>query len=96
LKTRPRLGGAEDTFRVPRDSASPDGKLLAAGDYAGTFRLWELKTGRQRFFQNDGRDVYVGFSPDGKTLATITLGFEIHLWNITRLLGKEKEKVNRR
>ncbi|MBP5976246.1 PD40 domain-containing protein [Brasilonema sp. CT11] len=65
---------------------SPNGKLLAAGSYDGTIKLWnqdrkELKT------LNHGSAVRsVSFSPDGKMLASGGNDGTIKLWNFD---GKE-------
>jgi WD40 repeat protein/serine/threonine protein kinase len=57
---------------------SPDGtRLVAACGYQG-IRLWDLASGRQSTLQRHGneREMYAGFSPDGKRLVTISLDEE--------------------
>jgi WD40 repeat protein/serine/threonine protein kinase len=58
---------------------SPDGKLLATGDYAHDVQLWDASTGERARTPLRQRDIVlsVAFSPDGKTLAAGTA----HDWN---------------
>jgi WD40 repeat protein/serine/threonine protein kinase len=62
---------------------STDGKRIAAADENRLVTVWELDTGRTL-----AQDVHldqvrgVAFSPDGKTLASSTLGGGIHLWDM--------------
>jgi WD40 repeat protein len=77
---------------------SPDGKILATGDYGGKIFLWDMTThqaiGEPLAGQKDG--VYgLAFSPDGKTLASVGCvrtgrGRECrdgtYLWDVTRRL----------
>src|SRR5262249_9083855 len=50
---------------------SPDGKLLASGDYHGLVRLWDAATGKPAAAPLRQGDIVasIAFSPDGKTLA---------------------------
>jgi WD40 repeat protein len=67
---------------------SPDGKLLASADGAGTARLWDVVTGRPR-----GRPLVVNnslsgvngvaFSPDGRLLATAGSDGTVRLWEVS-------------
>ena len=77
---------------------SPDGKTLAGGDADGVVRLWDTATGKQKHTirtvsKSAAEDAYghaqyftnvnaVGFSPDGKTLATAYQGEDkVRLWD---------------
>lgn len=62
---------------------SPDGQYVLSGDHNATYRLWDLSTGQlaHEFRVPDelSGTLFVGapsasFSPDGKTIAAITLG----------------------
>ena len=64
---------------------SPDGNTLAVErwDDGPQIRLVNVRTGKvRRILRWDGEETYlIAFSPDGKTLANVTWGGEIHLWN---------------
>jgi WD40 repeat protein len=52
---------------------SPDGKRLAATDYNGSVRVWDIASGtpiREKVF-NDSRLSHLAFSPDGRHLAVL-------------------------
>jgi WD40 repeat protein/DNA-binding SARP family transcriptional activator len=55
---------------------SPDGRILALGDSAGTLRVFDTTTRRQvlRPYQVDGSFLAVRFSPDGRKLAVSNAG----------------------
>ena len=70
---------------------SPDGQLLAAGDDAGTVKIWDIQK-RQAIAQLEGdttRVYSVVFAPDGRTLATAGYQGLIKLWAVANweLLG---------
>ena len=53
--------------------ASPDGRTIASGDDWGEIRLWDVATGlcRRLVPEQSAYIRYLGFSPDGQTLASI-------------------------
>lgn len=70
---------------------SPDGKTLAAGDFGGRVRLFDLESGEERRVMKDGERVgSVHFMPDGKSVVTGSLcsderGFatgNVRLWEV--------------
>ncbi len=70
---------------------SRNGQLLAAGDDAGTVKIWDIQK-RQAIAQLEGdttRIYSVAFSPDGRTLATAGYQGLIKLWAVVdwELLG---------
>jgi WD40 repeat protein len=82
--------------RVGSVAFSPYGQILAAGDYKRMVRLWSVRTRRElgrplTTFTNQVTEV--DFSPDGRTLATLTTELfrqgQIQLWNVAnhRQLG---------
>src|SRR5262249_3103339 len=84
--------------RIGRPGYAPDGKLLATSDYGAHFiRLWDLATGKEvGRLEEDGKQcvIALGFSPDGKTLAS-ALGnwgenpsFGLTLWDVAA--GKKR------
>jgi WD40 repeat protein len=105
-KARPPLQGLDPDERGMVNAVvfSPDGKTLAAGggkvttvgrSGLGWVRLWEVATGRLRFFvegqefsdqdlEGGGPEMVqsVAFSPDGKTLATASLFGSVLLWDL--------------
>jgi WD40 repeat protein/tetratricopeptide (TPR) repeat protein len=72
---------------------SPDGRVLASGDYALTVRFWDAATGQPAGvpIPQGGVVFSVAFSPDGKTLAvgTVNPAKEARLWDLAtgRALG---------
>ena len=52
-------------------SFSPDGQMLASGDSDGVIVLWNPRDGKRiRTFKNTNRITQLGFSPDGRILAS--------------------------
>ena len=81
----PALSGA-----AGRGALSPDGKLLATGDKAGTVKLWDLASGRllAAVEAHKGEVTALDFSPDGRELATC--GFDdavLRDWDATAALN---------
>lgn len=75
-------------FRLPENSTwdpqpawSPDGKLLAVGNYG--VRVWDVKTGGQRadFWRGPALDSAPVWSPDGKQIA-FTQNSEVICWDV--------------
>ena len=48
---------------------SPDGKLIATGDYASYVKVWDATTGEQKFSNKSAQVFSVAFSPDSTLLA---------------------------
>ncbi|MGV0027405.1 WD40 domain-containing protein [Phormidesmis priestleyi] len=60
---------------------SPDGKIIAAA-VDKTVKLWDLQGRLVQTLQGHKADVIsIGFSPDGKTIATGSLDKTVKLWN---------------
>jgi WD40 repeat protein len=65
---------------------SPDGSLLATGDFGGRAHLWSTETWRPsgaRLDAHTGRVQSLAFTPDGRTLATAAADGTIQLWDVT-------------
>src|SRR5689334_1715478 len=63
---------------------SPDGKLLASGDFEKIIKLWDFASGKElRELKGHTGPVYcVAFTPDGKTLASSSHDQTIRLWDV--------------
>ncbi len=83
---------------------SPDGRLLASGDFAGTIRLWEMrKTQPATCVQTlEGHTNWVGglaFAPSGSVLASASWDGTVKLWEVSsgrclQTLSRHTDKVN--
>jgi WD40 repeat protein/DNA-binding SARP family transcriptional activator len=63
---------------------SPDGRLLAAANFDGTARVWDLASGKQRLtLPIGGLVVAVAFSPDGRLLATAGSDGTVRVWDVS-------------
>jgi len=78
------LRGAEGA--VLAVAISPDGRTLAAADYHGAVRLWELDTGRldRLSLAHPGVET-LAFAPDGRLLATGGFDGTVYLWDWPRM-----------
>jgi WD40 repeat protein len=62
---------------------SPDGQVLACGNYNRTIRLWDLRTGACVILPGHAAWVQtVAFSPDGLSLASGGDDNTVYLWNV--------------
>jgi WD40 repeat protein len=61
---------------------TPDGKLLASGDWAGTLLLWDVAQGQQVLSRQMDAHVLgsLTFSPDGRRL--VTGGSAVRFWDV--------------
>jgi WD40 repeat protein len=81
----------------PAPAFSPDGQLMATGDYSsGSVRLWSVATGQQisQLAGVNGTALVVAFSPDGKTLACGSTGSGIQLWDVSTSKPKSSPVEN--
>jgi WD40 repeat protein/serine/threonine protein kinase len=79
------LGGHGDEY-VGSVAFAPDGKLLATTTVsANEARLWELPSGRQIATLKGHVQGLTGveFSPDGKTLVTVSYDRKVKLWSVS-------------
>lgn len=86
---RPRLTLRAHEGAVTALAVSPDGRTLASGSFFdGTFRLWEVASGKERALMrgipgDGGGFVALAFSPDGRTLALGREGGTVWIWDAT-------------
>jgi sugar lactone lactonase YvrE len=88
---RARLQG--HTGHICALAYSPDGRTLASGDSAGTIKLWDTRTDRERatIKGHRGNVLCLAFSPDGTTLASGSLDQTVRLWNLAN--GQEQASL---
>lgn len=63
---------------------SPNGRLIASGDWRGGFQLWDVNTHQHLvdFKQSSGSINALRFSPDGSFVAKGGPSGEVELWNV--------------
>jgi RNA polymerase sigma factor (sigma-70 family) len=69
---------------------SPDGRMVASGEWKGGVRLWEVASGKElrRLPGPNSHVALLVFSADGRTLASGGEDQTVHLWEVTT--GKER------
>jgi WD40 repeat protein len=84
--------GTEPTPPTREFRFSPDSRLLAQQRLDGKgIVLWEIATGQRRFELADALQPFA-FAPDGRTLATATVGKEGKLWDVAS--GQERATLS--
>lgn len=79
-KLRKTFGGNKK--QMASVAVSPDGKMLAGGDYDGVIWLWNIATGEHRRILTSHKIVdEVMFSPDGRTIVS-SRERDTRLWDI--------------
>lgn len=66
---------------------SPDGKLVAAANWDGSVKLWDVATGAlvKTITEHDAGVLSAVFSRDGSTMATGSEDKTLRLWNVAQL-----------
>jgi WD40 repeat protein len=78
------LDANESASDIACVALSGDGRLLAAGDHDNCLALWDFRSRRliRRFRGHDTKVRRVAFSPDNKTLASISEYGRVRAWNV--------------
>jgi roadblock/LC7 domain-containing protein len=91
-----RLGKARhlNVGKVFSVAFSPDGKILAAGAWDGSIRLWDVATSKElrQCVGHTGWIKALAFSPDGQMLASAGKDRDIRAW--TTATGQELRRLN--
>jgi WD40 repeat protein len=62
---------------------TPDGRILASGDWAGLIRLWDVSTGEPlQVLEQGGSVKAAAFRPDGRRLATAGFDGLVWIWGV--------------
>jgi WD40 repeat protein len=87
-----RFDGVGHWF-VPSVQFSPDGQLLAAGNWDGSIELWDTLTGRLRWRSKPRiGGQCIAFSPDGRMLASTGHSGDVYLWESATGLARRRWK----
>jgi WD40 repeat protein len=88
-----KLAGFRD--HVHSVAFSPDGRLLAAGDWSGQIRMWAVHTWEEldRVEHRLGKEIWnVAFSPAGNYFAASGLG-GLEIWSVVERAGGARPKL---
>jgi WD40 repeat protein len=79
------FAGGDQAGRMTTITFSPDGTLLASGDYEGKVRVWDLKSGLKRLDIATFIDEvnWVAFSPDGRRLVASSAGKTSYFYTLS-------------
>ena len=76
ISTGERISTLDENDRIYSFAISPDGNIVATGKLNGKLCMWDVSTGTRKVVRNEQRDrsdvVKLLFSPDGKTLVSVS------------------------